>query len=75
MTHEHSKVIREIGAAGAVLLKNEKHALPLRRDLRKISVIGQDAAPAFRGANGFDDRGGVDGVVGIGWGSGTAQYR
>ena len=75
MTEQHSKVIRDIGAAGAVLLKNKNHALPLKKNLRKIAVVGQDAAPGQLGANGFSDRGGVDGTVGVGWGSGTADYR
>jgi beta-glucosidase len=74
MTFEHSKLIRTIGAAGSVLLKNSNQALPLRRNMRKLAVIGADAAPAQDGANGFSDRGGVDGVVGTGWGSGTAEY-
>lgn len=73
-TQQHSKVIRDVGAAGAVLLKNEKHALPLKRHMRKMAVIGGDAGPSQRGANEFSDRGGVDGVVGIGWGSGSAEY-
>lgn len=73
-TAQHSQVIREIGAAGAVLLKNKNGALPLKKNMRKLSVVGEDAGPSRRGANEFGDRGGVDGTVGIGWGSGTADY-
>lgn len=37
-------------------------------------MVGSDAAPAYLGANGIADRGGVDGTLGIGWGSGSADY-
>jgi beta-glucosidase-like glycosyl hydrolase len=73
-TVQHANVIREIGAAGAVLLKNKNNALPLKKKMRKLAVVGEDAGPSRRGANEFGDRGGVDGTVGIGWGSGTADY-
>jgi beta-glucosidase len=66
-------VSREVATAGQVLLKNKNGALPFKK-LRKLAIVGSDAAPARGGANGFSDRGGVDGVVGIGWGSGTADY-
>lgn len=70
-TKDHYKIIREIGAAGTVLLKNHKHALPLNKP-KKIAIIGEDAAPAQGGPNRFGDRGGnddgVDGTLGIGWG-------
>lgn len=67
------RIIREIGAASTVLLKNDG-ALPLSSNLRSIALIGNDAGPGSRGPNGFADRGGLDGVLGIGWGSGTADY-
>jgi hypothetical protein len=35
---------------------------------------GNDAGPALRGPNGFGDRGGDDGILAMGWGSGTAQF-
>lgn len=69
----HRTVVREIGAASAVLLKNEKNALPLKKP-RRIALIGNDAGPALRGPNGFLDRAGNDGILGMGWGSGTAQF-
>ena len=37
-------------------------------------VIGDDAGPALHGPKGFTDRGGDDGVLGMGWGSGSAQF-
>ncbi|EJD46362.1 beta-glucosidase [Auricularia subglabra TFB-10046 SS5] len=70
---EHYKLIREIGAKSTVLLKNMNDVLPLK-NLRNIVLVGQDAGPARRGPNGYKDRGGLDGVLGMGWGSGTAEY-
>ncbi|KAI0352075.1 beta-glucosidase [Trametes cingulata] len=70
---DHYKVVREIGAAGTVLLKNVDGALPLKK-LRSIAVIGNDSSPSVRGPNGYRDRVGVDGTVAMGWGSGTAQF-
>ncbi|KAI0364024.1 glycoside hydrolase [Pilatotrama ljubarskyi] len=70
---DHYKVVREIGAAGTVLLKNVGGALPLKKP-RSIAVIGNDSAPSLRGPNGYSDRGGDDGVLAMGWGSGTDQF-
>lgn len=36
--------------------------------------LGSDAGPAKRGPNGYADRGGIDGTLAMGWGSGTADY-
>lgn len=69
---DHYKVVREIGAAGAVLLKNEG-ALPLLKP-RSIIVVGNDSGPSLYGPNGFSDRQGDDGILAMGWGSGTAQF-
>lgn len=67
---DHHKVVREIGAASAVLLKNVDGALPLKKP-RTIVLIGSDAGPAhIAGPNGFSDQGGVDGILAMGWGSG-----
>ena len=70
---DHWKVVREIAAASIVLLKNTGDALPLNKP-RSIAVIGSDAAPPMRGPNGFSDRGGTDGILAMGWGSGTANF-
>ncbi|KAF9499862.1 glycoside hydrolase family 3 protein [Pleurotus eryngii] len=50
----HKDLIRTIGAASTVLLKN--------------------TGAGSRGTNGYTDRGGLDGVLAQGWGSGTADY-
>ncbi|KAF9468334.1 glycoside hydrolase family 3 protein [Collybia nuda] len=70
---DHFKVVREIGAASTVLLKNERGALPLKRP-RSILLAGSDAGPArTAGPNAFRNQGGNDGVLAMGGGSGTAD--
>jgi beta-glucosidase-like glycosyl hydrolase len=61
------RVIREIGAASTILLKNVTGALPLGRDLKTIALIGNAAGPSSKGPNGYADRGGLDGVLGEGY--------
>ncbi|KAI9434687.1 beta-glucosidase [Lactarius indigo] len=71
---DHDKVVREVGTASTVLLKNVNGALPLKKP-RKLVLIGSDAGPAHvAGPNGFADQGGVDGILAMGWGSGTAWF-
>ncbi|KAI9457435.1 beta-glucosidase [Lactarius psammicola] len=71
---DHGTLVRKIDAASIVLLKNVKGSLPLKEP-RRIVLIGSDAAPARKaGPNGFTDQGGVDGVLAMGWGSGTARF-
>ncbi|KAI0742388.1 glycosyl hydrolase family 3 N terminal domain-containing protein [Daedaleopsis nitida] len=69
---DHFKVVRQIGAAGTVLLKNNG-VLPLSSP-RSIALIGNDAGPSSRGPNGYSDRGGDDGTLAMGWGSGTTDF-
>jgi beta-glucosidase-like glycosyl hydrolase len=52
---DHYKVVREIGAASTVLLKNQNGALPLTKP-RSIVLIGSDAGPGTVGPNGFADQ-------------------
>ncbi|KAJ7262759.1 beta-glucosidase [Mycena haematopus] len=70
---DHHKVVREIGAASTVLLKNTGGALPLKKP-RSIVLVGSDAGPGKVGPNEFADQGGVDGILAMGWGSGTANF-
>ncbi|KAH9055806.1 beta-glucosidase [Lactarius deliciosus] len=71
---DHDKVVREVGAASTILLKNVNGALPLKKP-RKLVLVGSDAGPArFAGPNEFFDQGGVDGILAMGWGSGSASY-
>jgi beta-glucosidase len=69
---DHGNLIREIGAKGTVLLKNNG-ALPLNKP-KFLAVIGEDAGPNPKGPNSCSDRGCGDGTVAMGWGSGTANF-
>lgn len=67
---EHYKIIREVAAAGTVLLKNERGALPLNKP-KTIVLVGSDAGPPWAGPTQYSDQGGdPTGVLPIGWGSG-----
>ncbi|KAI0319657.1 beta-glucosidase [Amylostereum chailletii] len=71
---DHDKIVREIGAASTVLLKNVDGALPLGKP-RKIALIGSDAGPAkTAGPNAFNYQIGTDGILGVGWGSGSSNF-
>lgn len=52
---DHYKLVREIGAASTILLKNVRHALPLKKP-RSIVLIGSDAGPGKAGPNQFSDQ-------------------
>ncbi|KAL6304989.1 family 3 glycoside hydrolase [Sparassis latifolia] len=69
----HYTVVREIGAAGAVLLKNNG-VLPLAAP-RTLIMVGSDAAPSTAGPNQYVDQGGdPTGILAVGWGSGTDNF-
>ncbi|PIL26463.1 hypothetical protein GSI_12221 [Ganoderma sinense ZZ0214-1] len=70
---DHFKIVREIGAASTVLLKNVAGALPLRNP-RSIAIIGNDSGPATRGPNGYLLQSGDDGTLAMGWGSGSSNF-
>jgi len=73
---DHHKLIREIGAASTILLKNVNHTLPLKspKDLRTVVVVGSDAGDNPTGINSCTDRGCNNGTLAVGWGSGTANF-
>ncbi|KAG5731649.1 putative beta-glucosidase L [Termitomyces sp. T112] len=70
---DHYKIVREIGAGSVVLLKNLNNALPLNKP-RSLVLVGSDAGPGKIGPNQFSDQGGNDGVLAMGWGSGTSNF-
>ncbi|KAF4553311.1 Glycosyl hydrolase family 3 C-terminal domain-containing protein 5 [Elsinoe fawcettii] len=75
---DHAAAIRELGAAGIVLLKNENNALPLQRP-KNIAVFGNDAGDLTEGLyanplSGSNEFGYEFGVLGSGGGSGTGRY-
>lgn len=69
---DHAEVVREVAAAGTVLLKNSG-ILPLKNP-KQIAVVGSDAGPNVDGPNGCSDRGCDQGTLGMGWGSGSANF-
>jgi beta-glucosidase-like glycosyl hydrolase len=46
----HYKLVREMGAASTVLLKNKNNVLPLKKP-RSLVLIGTDAGPGKFGPN------------------------
>ncbi|KAG2344292.1 glycoside hydrolase family 3 protein [Suillus weaverae] len=70
---DHYRLVREIGAAGTVLLKNTNGALPLNKP-RNMVLIGSDAGPGKSGPNEFLFGTGSDGILASGWGSGTGTF-
>lgn len=77
---EHTKLIRDLGAAGTVLLKNTNATLPLKKP-KNIGVFGNDAADYTTGeyslilsgtslGNGDYDIG----TLAVGGGSGTGRF-
>jgi beta-glucosidase len=70
---DHAALIREIGGASTVLLKNTNNALPLNKP-KSVAVIGEDAHDNPGGPNACSDRGCDIGTLAMGWGSGTANF-
>ncbi len=74
---DHSSLIRELGAAGIVLLKNENNTLPLKAP-RNIGVYGNDAGDLLNGllstGESIGEFGYEYGVLGAGGGSGTGRF-
>ncbi|KAI9316649.1 beta-glucosidase [Dichotomocladium elegans] len=70
---DHHTIVRQIGAAGVVLLRNDG-ILPLSRHVSKIALIGSDAGPNPKGLNACPDQGCNQGTLGMGWGSGSVDY-
>ena len=73
---DHAALIRTLGAASAVLLKNTKHTLPLKAP-KNIGVFGNDAADFTEGlfpAGGFGNVGYNIGTLAVGTGSGSGRF-
>ena len=67
---DHNVVIRKLGAASTVLLKNIKNTLPLNTP-RSIAVFGNDASEDTQGYYNQDDF--EYGTLSVGGGSGTGR--
>jgi beta-glucosidase len=70
---EHAAVIRAVGQASNVLLKNSG-SLPLTGNEKQVGIFGYDAGSNPWGANGCGDRGCDNGTLAMGWGSGTTNF-
>ncbi|KAI8365644.1 glycoside hydrolase superfamily [Choanephora cucurbitarum] len=69
----HKKLVREMGAASTVLLKNEG-VLPINsKKAGKIAIIGSDAGPNPYVLN-CVEHGCSNGTLAQGWGSGSVYY-
>ena len=71
---EHANLIRQIGSASTVLLKNTNKALPLTGKEKFTAVFGDDAGDNPLGPNGCPDRGCDNGTLAMAWGSGAANF-
>ena len=71
---EHGNLIRHMGAASTVLLKNTNNVLPLTGKEKLTAVFGNDAGDNPTGPNGCPNRGCDNGTLGMAWGSGTAEF-
>ncbi|KAF2146981.1 glycoside hydrolase family 3 protein [Aplosporella prunicola CBS 121167] len=69
----HSKLIRELGAAGIVLLKNENNTLPLKAP-KRIGVFGNAAGDLTTGLY-YHDKNYEYGCLPVGGGSGSARLN
>lgn len=69
----HSTLIRQMGAASTVLLKNSG-VLPLTGLEQLTAVFGEDAGANTNGPNYCSDRGCDNGTLGMAWGSGSANF-
>lgn len=70
---DHGDNVRAVARDGIVLLKNEGSILPLVAPA-SIALVGSAAVVNPSGANACEDRDCDTGALGMGWGSGTAQY-
>ncbi|KAF7529446.1 hypothetical protein G7054_g9815 [Neopestalotiopsis clavispora] len=69
----HKTNVRSIARDGIVLLKNDGGILPLKKP-SKLALVGSAQVVNPSGANACGDRGCNTGALGMGWGSGTANY-
>ena len=68
----HKDNVRAVARDGIVLLKNQD-ILPLKKP-SKLALVGSASVVNPQGRNACTDRGCNTGALGMGWGSGTADY-
>ncbi|KAH9857905.1 beta-glucosidase [Lenzites betulinus] len=71
---DHATLIRTIGAASTILLKNKGNVLPLHAP-QSLAIVGSGARSAIISPNECIDHSCNDGVLAVGWGSGTASFQ
>ena len=69
----HANVSKEISRDSITLLKNANNALPLSKNAT-LKVFGTDQAKNPNGINSCSSKACNEGTLGMGWGSGTANY-
>ncbi|KAK8160579.1 family 3 glycoside hydrolase [Phyllosticta citrichinensis] len=70
---DHADVARDIAMEAVTLLKSEDNLLPLDGKA-PLKIFGSGASKSPAGPNACPDRGCNKGALGMGWGSGTAEY-
>nr|WAP05611.1 beta-glucosidase [Talaromyces funiculosus] len=68
----HNTIAREVARDAITLLKNVNQTLPLSTNA-SLSVFGTDAGPNSGGLNSCSDMGCDNGILTMGWGSGSAR--
>ncbi|KUL85518.1 hypothetical protein ZTR_08081 [Talaromyces verruculosus] len=68
----HNIIAREVARDAITLLKNVNQTLPLSTNA-SLSVFGTDAGPNSGGLNSCSDMGCDNGILTMGWGSGSAR--
>lgn len=69
----HKENVRAVARDGIVLLRNADSVLPLKKPAR-LALVGSAAVVNPDGPNACLDRACNNGTLGMGWGSGTADY-
>jgi beta-glucosidase len=72
-TFKETTVAREVAREAVTVLKNQGNVLPLSKSAT-LRVFGSSAQVNPDGANSCTDKACNKGVLGMGWGSGTANY-
>lgn len=70
---DHRVLAKEVATDAVTLLKNDNSTLPLSNS-STLYVFGTDAGNNTGGLNSCSDQGCDNGYLGMGWGSGSAQY-
>lgn len=70
---DHAVVAREVSREAITMLKNDNNTLPLSTS-DALRIFGTDAQNNPDGPNACSSRGCDTGVLGMGWGSGVANY-